>query len=82
MSRLHPTNHLERSEMNTTLRYPNIKVKLIGCDGNAFTILGAVLRELRHAGVSEEERKEFHAQATSGDYNHLLATVMQWVEVE
>ena len=33
----------------------DIKVKLIGEDGNAFFILGKVAKELGRAGVSDEE---------------------------
>ena len=36
------------------IRYPNIKAKLTGTDGNAYAILGRVLRALREAGVDEE----------------------------
>ena len=25
---------------------------------------------------------EFHKEATSGDYNHLLATIMDWFDVD
>ena len=63
-----------------TPRY-DIQVQLTGHDGNAFAILGRMTRELRRAKVSEEEIKEFQTEATSGDYNHLLATCMDWVEV-
>lgn len=62
-------------------KYPEIEVELLGEDGNAFAILGTVRRALRRAGVSEEERAAFMAEATSGDYDHLLQTVMAWVEV-
>ncbi len=65
----------------TEVRHPEIEVKLIGRDGNAFAILGAVRKELQRAGVSSEEQKEFMAEATAGDYSHLLATVSQWVSV-
>lgn len=41
------------------MKYPNIKVKLIGRDGNAFAILGAVVKALRNGGVPEEKVKEF-----------------------
>ena len=64
-----------------TPKYPKIKVRLTGRDGNAFAILGAVNAALRHAGVSAEERKQFADEATSGDYDHLLRTAMRWVEV-
>lgn len=59
----------------------DVEVQLVGTDGNAFAVLGAVSKALQRAGVSKEERDEFMAEATSGDYDHLLATAMQWVEV-
>ena len=64
------------------VKYPNITVKLVGEDGNAFNILGIVNRALKEAGVSWEEQAEFMAEATAGDYDDLLQTCMQWVEVE
>ena len=60
----------------------NVKVQLTGTDGNAFAILGKVLGAMRRAGVSDEERSQFQNEATSGDYDHLLATCMNWVDVE
>lgn len=65
----------------TTTRYPDIEVQLTGEDGNAFAILGAVQRGLRRAGVPVAERQKFLAEATAGDYNHLLATAKRWVAV-
>jgi len=65
----------------TTVRYPNIEVQLTGTDGNAFAILGAVQRELRHHDVPADEVTAFNDEATSGDYDHLLQTCMRWVEV-
>jgi hypothetical protein len=62
-------------------RYPEIEVELVGQDGNAFAILGKVQKALRRAHVSEEEIKEYYDEATAGDYNHLLRTTMDWVEV-
>ena len=63
-------------------KYPDIRVRLVGCDGNAFAVLGAVGAALKRAGVPKAERDTFMADATSGDYDHLLATAMRWVEVE
>jgi hypothetical protein len=54
---------------------------LIGQDGNAFNILGKARRALRLAGRGDEWAA-FVAEATSGDYDHLLATVMRWFRVE
>ena len=61
------------------IKYPHIKVRLSGEDGNAFSILGRVTRALRDARVPLEERKEFQAEATKTDYNNVLQTVMRWV---
>ncbi len=60
----------------------DIKVKLIGEDGNAFHILGKVMRKLRDAGLSEEEVNAYYAEATSSDYDHLLATTAKWVRIK
>jgi hypothetical protein len=59
----------------------NVKVKLIGRDGNAFAILGSVSTALRKAGATPDEIKQFQAEATSGDYNNLLATCMAWANI-
>lgn len=59
----------------------NLTVKLVGEDGNAFAIMGKVIKALRrggHADLIEEYQKE----AMSGDYDNLLATTMEYVEVE
>jgi hypothetical protein len=37
---------------------------------------------LRAAGVPQEEVDAFFAEATSGDYDHLLQTTMAWVDWE
>lgn len=52
---------------------------LIGGDGNAFAILGKARRvALKHNLNWDEIQKE----ATSGDYDHLLATMMKYFTVE
>lgn len=58
------------------------RLKLVGQDGNAFMVLGLAMRAARKAGWSQEKVSEFRAKATSGDYNHLLATTMEWFDVE
>jgi len=58
-----------------------IKVKLVGEDGNAFAILGRVRRTMIRAGLREEAER-FLAEASASDYDHLLATVQKYVDVE
>jgi hypothetical protein len=59
----------------------NITVRLTGKDGNAFAIIGAVSQALKRGG-NPELVKEFQKEAMSGDYDHLLQTAMEYVEVE
>jgi hypothetical protein len=61
-------------------RYPEVQVQLTGEDGNAFAVLGRTATALRAAGVPQEEVEAFFAEATSGDYDHLLQTTMAWVD--
>lgn len=61
--------------------YPEIEVQLVGQDGNAFLIIGRVREALRSANVGSDEIQKFTDEATAGDYNHVLQTVMRWVEV-
>lgn len=60
-------------------KYPNVYVKLIGEDGNAFAILARTKLALKRAGVPKVETDKFFEEATSGDYDHLLRTVLAWV---
>jgi hypothetical protein len=78
------TNKKEGPAMSTTYgpKYPNVTVRLIGEDGNAFNVIGKTCRALRKAGLSDTEVKAFTDEATSGDYDNLLGTVMNWVDVE
>lgn len=68
----------ERDNEMAEVKYPNIEVKLIGGDGNAFAVLGKVSRALKNEGI---DPADFMAEATSGDYDKLLATTMNWVSV-
>ena len=63
------------------VKFPDVRVKLVGGDGNAFAVLGSVQYALRKAGVSKDERDLFVKEATGGDYDHLLSVVVRWVKV-
>lgn len=63
-------------------KYPNVEVQLTGQDGNAFFIIARVNKALKKAGVSKEEIDAFMEDAMSGDYDHVLQTVMKWVNVD
>jgi len=64
-----------------SVKYPEAVIDIYNIDGNAFSIMGATTKALRRAGVSKEEQDAYFAEATSGDYDHLLATTMKWVSI-
>ncbi len=63
-------------------RYPDITVKLVDEDGNAFAILGACCRAMRRARLPRAEIDAFMAEATVGSYDQLLQTCLAWFHVE
>ena len=62
--------------------YTNVTVRLVNTDGNAFALLGKVRQALRHAGYEPELIEEFTRDAMSGDYDHLIQTVLEYVDAE
>jgi hypothetical protein len=62
-------------------KYPEINIPLVGEDGNAFSILGRVQRIMRQNDLAGEFTA-FQSEATAGDYDHLLRTVMSWFSVD
>lgn len=58
------------------------KLKMVGEDGNAFAILGRAKRAWDRAGGSKEEWSRISKEAKSGDYNHLLCTMMEHFDVD
>lgn len=57
------------------------KVKLIGEDGNAFAILTRARKAALKAGWTMEQVGKFSTEATSGNYDHLLAVVQKYFDV-
>jgi hypothetical protein len=57
-------------------------VKLVGEDGNAFSIMGRVKKALRRAGADKEYIDKYLGEATSGDYDHLLVVSLGYVDVD
>lgn len=55
-----------------------INLKLLGMDGNAFFIMGAFRMQARKEGWTKAEIDSVLNEAQSGDYNHLLSTIMDY----
>lgn len=61
-------------------KHPEIEVQLVGEDSNAFAIMGRVVDALKDAGYGDEV-DEYREKSMSGDYDHLLRTAMEYVNV-
>lgn len=59
-----------------------VTVKLVGEDGNAYSILGKVRTALCRAGYDKVFIEEFVKKATSSDYANLLEVVSEYVHIE
>lgn len=57
-----------------------INLKLVGLDGNAFSIMGAFQRQARKENWDKQEIDAVLNEARSGDYDHLLCTIMDHCE--
>jgi len=66
----------------TEVKYPKVTVELSGSDGNAVMLLGKVAKALKRAEVPLEIVAKFKVEAMSGNYDHLLQTCEEWVNVE
>lgn len=55
-----------------------VHLVLVGVDGNAFNLLGLFKNAAKAANWSEKEINFVIWKATSGDYNKLLKTLMEY----
>ena len=57
-----------------------MKYTLEGHDGNAIAIISYVGRAMNECGRTVEERAKYADEATSGDYQHLLAVSQEMLD--
>lgn len=79
-----PTIQIHDKNQNSMSTPINKKVNLCldGLDGNAFSIMGAFSRQARREGWTTEEVDTVLKEAQKSDYNHLLATILDYCESE
>ena len=56
--------------------------KLVGTDGNVFSIIGTVSRTLKRAGLTNQAAAFTKKAFESSDYNAVLRLCGQYVEIE
>ena len=54
-----------------------VKLKLVGLDGNAFSLMGAFQKQAQKEKWTKEEINEVLNKCMSGDYNNLLRTLSE-----
>jgi len=57
-----------------------IQLRLEGLNGNAFALMGAFQKQARREGWSKEEIAAVLTECRAGDYDHLLATLIDHCE--
>jgi hypothetical protein len=62
-------------------KYPDIRVKLSGTNGNALCLVGVVSGALRRSRAAPADVDTFCREALRGDYDNVLRTCCQWVAV-
>ena len=63
-------------------KYPSITVQIKGQEGNAVFILVTTAKALRDGGVPRGQVMAFQQEACTGDYDHLVKTVREWVSTD
>lgn len=53
---------------------------LVGVDGNAYSVMGYVIRAMRECGRPVEEIKAYQTSAMSSDYNNLICVSCEKLE--
>ena len=57
-----------------------MKYNLVGIDGNAFCVMGYVIRAMKECGFKKEEIDAYQKDAMSSDYNHLLCASVELID--
>ena len=55
----------------------NMMNPLVGCDGNAFAVMGYVTNAMKKEGKTPAEIRAYRTNAMSGNYDKLLAVSME-----
>jgi len=63
------------------IKFPNIDVKITDNNGNAFFIIGAVIKAMKRGGCTKEQVDTYKKAAQSGNYDNLLRVTMDTINV-
>ena len=57
-----------------------MKYDLVGVDGNAFAVMGYVLKAMKECKMPKEEQSDYQTEAMSGDYDNLLTISIEMID--
>lgn len=60
--------------------FPQVTLDLASLDGNVFALIGAASKAARRAKVANEDISKFQTEAMSGDYDHVIQTIMRYFD--
>ena len=66
--------------MDITTITKKVNLTLVGQDGNAFNLMGLFQRQARREGWTKEEIDCVLDECRTGDYDHLLQTLIGYCE--
>ena len=62
-------------------KFPEVHCQLLGTSSHALAIVSRVQKALRKHGCPKDVLDTFFKEATSGSYDHVIQTAMNWVTV-
>lgn len=68
------------TEKKVTTMSNKIEFDIANSDGNAFALIGGWKRAARREGWTEDDIEAVITEAMSGDYDHLVQTIMGYSE--
>lgn len=74
-------SELEPSTKEVDMAEKKPRLKLVGNDSNAFSIIGQCKTVMRSAGWSREKQDAVVSELMSGDYDNLLTTALKYFDV-
>lgn len=57
-----------------------MKYNLVGINGNAFCIMGYVIKAMKECHFSKQEQDTYYNNAISSDYYHLLCVSIEMID--
>ena len=66
--------------MENLVNGKTVEMELVGLDGNAFSLMGAFSKAAKSEGWTKDEIDLVMKECMSGDYDHLLQTLVTHTE--